>query len=126
MDIGVREIDKWHRQRGFLKVGYHFVIRRNGIIEEGRNIDMPGAHVRGFNHRSIGVCLVGGMAPKVKGEEQRAECNYTPEQWNSLRGLLVELQEKYPDTEIVGHNELDNRKECPVFDVQMYLNGADF
>ena len=44
MDIGLKEIDRWHRARGFLKVGYHFIIRRDGALEEGRQLHEPGVH----------------------------------------------------------------------------------
>ena len=49
MDIGAKEIDLWHRQRGWSGIGYHFVIRRDGRVEAGRPLDRPGAHAQGFN-----------------------------------------------------------------------------
>src|SRR5690606_114532 len=61
MDIGAKEIDVWHKQRGWSKIGYHFVIRRNGVIEKGRDISEVGAHVEGYNKNSIGICMVGGI-----------------------------------------------------------------
>ena len=59
MDIGVREIRTWHIKRGFVDVGYHYVIRRDGSVETGRPHDTQGAHVRSFNKFSVGICLVG-------------------------------------------------------------------
>ena len=59
-DIGVKEIDRWHRERGFIKVGYGTVIRRNGEIERGRDDDDVQAHCKGYNSVSTSVCLVGG------------------------------------------------------------------
>ena len=48
MDIGFEEINQWHRQRGWLSCGYHFIIiRRSGVIEDGRTTDAVGAHCRG-------------------------------------------------------------------------------
>ena len=62
MDVGVKEIDQWHRARGFSGgVGYHYVIRRDGTLEHGRAEAAVGAHVEGYNHNSVGVCLGGGV-----------------------------------------------------------------
>ena len=65
MDVGAKEIDKWHRQRGWRKIGYHYVITRDGDIQEGRELDEIGAHCRGLNSTSVGVCLVGGVNGKA-------------------------------------------------------------
>lgn len=117
-DIGAKEIDRWHRARGFFQIGYHKVIRRNGVIEDGRPLDMPGAHARGFNHLSIGVCLVGGVAEDGKTPEN----NFTDEQWPSLRVLLKELKVRFPNATILGHRDLpDVHKACPSFGVREYL-----
>lgn len=114
MDIGVKEIDKWHRERGFFKVGYHVVIRRDGRIEYGRAQDEIGAHARGFNSKSLAVCLVGGVNDNLK-----AENNFTPEQFIALRYQLALWKLKYPEAEILGHRDLPKvSKECPSFDVK--------
>ena len=75
MDIGLKEIDRWHRARGFLKVGYHFIIRRDGTFEQGRQLHEPGAHAKGYNHRSVGICMVGGVEEADKKTPQN---NFTP------------------------------------------------
>ena len=59
-NIGAKEIDRWHRERGWLKIGYHIVIKRDGIIEQGREDDEVPAAVKGYNHTSFNLCLVGG------------------------------------------------------------------
>ena len=59
-DIGAKDIDRWHRERGWLKIGYGKVIRRNGEVEQGRGDNAIQAHVKGYNHCSYGLCLVGG------------------------------------------------------------------
>ena len=59
MDIGAADIDRWHRQRGWRKIGYHYVIRRNGEVETGRDMDAVGAHCKGMNDKSVSICLVG-------------------------------------------------------------------
>ena len=116
MDIGKKEIDRWHRERGFFCIGYHFVIRRDGSVEEGRPLMQPGAHVQGINDRSVGVCMVGGVAEDGKTPDP----NFTPEQWDTLTVLLKGLKEKFPHAKIKGHNEFAN-KACPSFSVQDWL-----
>lgn len=112
-DIGVKEITVWHKERGFNGIGYHFVIRRNGVIETGRDLNIAGAHVANYNSNSIGICLVGGVDSKNK-----AENNYTKEQWDSLLKLIKALREKFPKTIIKGHRDYPKvNKECPCFDV---------
>lgn len=119
MPVNAALIDKWHRQRGWLKIGYHFVIKRDGSIEEGRKVDEIGAHVEGFNSQSVGVCMAGGCV-NVNGK-LLPENNFTPEQFDSLKMLLVHLKATYKGAKIVGHKELDNKKDCPSFDVQQWL-----
>lgn len=131
-DIGRREIDVMHRQRGFMGIGYHYVIRRNGVVEKGRPDDQPGAHVEGYNSRSLGICMVGGVKPDGK----TAECNFEKAQYEALRTLLTTLKARHPDAEIVGHRDLSpdkNRdgiispnewlKECPTFDAPAWWAG---
>jgi N-acetyl-anhydromuramyl-L-alanine amidase AmpD len=114
MDIGAEEIRQWHLQRGWRDIGYHHVIRRDGEVEEGRSHEVTGAHVRGHNATSIGICMVGGGGGLF---------NYTWLQLFALRGLLVRLKEVYPDAAIVGHRDLDEGKECPCFSVVQLLKG---
>jgi hypothetical protein len=113
MDIGVKEIDQWHKERGWKGVGYHYVIRRNGVIETGRPENEIGAHVTGHNRFSIGVCWVGG-----KGEDGLPQDNRTESQKQSLRSLIHGLHSKYPDAIIAGHSDFNNNKDCPCFNVQ--------
>lgn len=115
MDIGRKEIDRWHRANGWRMVGYHFIVRRDGTIEGGREIQDQGAHARGYNHKSIGICMVGGI-----GEDGQPEDNFTDAQYKALVTLLSTLRKQYPDTKIIGHNEI-SRKACPSFDVQAKL-----
>lgn len=111
MDIGANEIRQWHiKERGWKDIGYHYVIRRNGVIEKGRDLEIIGAHVSGHNAHSIGICLVGGK-PKA---------NYTLEQWESLKKLVRGLKFTYKEAEIVGHCDLDPHKTCPQFDVKSW------
>lgn len=110
MDIGVSEIDQWHRDRGWNGIGYHYVIRRDASVEQGRPDDVQGSHVKGFNNLTIGVCLVGGH----KGFD------YTRGQMEALERLLNSLLLKYKRARVTGHRDLDAYKECPWFDVGVW------
>ena len=59
-DFTAADIDRWHRERGFNGIGYHYVIRLDGRLEKGREIDLAGAHCKGWNERSVGICYIGG------------------------------------------------------------------
>jgi N-acetyl-anhydromuramyl-L-alanine amidase AmpD len=116
MDVGVEEIRLWHLRRGWFDIGYHYVIRRDGTIEDGRPTDRPGAHARGFNHLSLGICLVGGV-----DEHNNPENNFTDDQFDALAGLVKGLKVGEPDAEVLGHNQLPNvNKACPSFDARAW------
>ena len=118
MDIGLVEIRKWHvEDNGWRDVGYHYIIRRNGELELGRRHDDTGAHAAGYNHKTIGVCMVGGMA-----DDNSAENNFTDKQWTSVSDLIKQIKVNYPDVNVIGHNEISS-KECPSFDVQKWYYG---
>ena len=112
MQIGAADIDNWHKSNGWSGIGYHAVIRRNGTLEFGRHFDDIGAHVRGHNSKSVGVCLAGGV-----DENNQPDNNFTPEQFRTLRKVLEMLECAYPGAIIVGHRDLYEYKDCPCFDV---------
>ena len=116
MDIGADTIDKWHKQRGWNGIGYHDVIRRNGHLEYGRNVDTMGAHVKGYNHTSVGICLIGGI-----NKDGTPENNFTDEQFKTLARSIGFFKSLYKNAKVVGHRELDKGKACPSFDVQAWL-----
>jgi N-acetylmuramoyl-L-alanine amidase len=118
MDIGIDTIREWHKARGFRDVGYHYVIRRDGTRQKGRDLNEIGAHVTGHNHHSVGVCLVGGMSSGMLLPEN----NFTEAQWTTLYLTLKELHETYPKAVIVGHRDLDASKACPSFSVSEYVD----
>jgi N-acetylmuramoyl-L-alanine amidase len=118
MDIGVKEIRGWHvNENGWADVGYHFVIRRNGSLETGRPIEQAGAHVRGHNHDSIGICLVGG-----KGDGGKAEFNFTARQMFKLNHLVRDLKRRFNDAPVYGHRDFDSGKACPCFSAKDYFS----
>lgn len=124
-DFRARDIDAWHKKRGFRKIGYHFVVDIDGTIEEGRPLNETGAHVTGHNKSSIGICYIGGMNKAGQTADTR-----TAEQKDSLRFLLEQLVLQLPDvTKIAGHRDyspdtngnglvdkFERIKECPCFD----------
>lgn len=111
------EIRKWHKSQGWRDIGYHYVIGLDGLVEAGRSEEEAGAHVAGHNAETIGVCYVGGT-DGGKGCDTR-----TPAQRKSLEKLLRELKGRYPKAEIVGHHDLNRRKECPCFDAKSEYSG---
>lgn len=121
MDIGVKEIDRWHRQKGWKKVGYHYVIRRDGTVEKGRGLYEIGAHVRppdGINSTSVGICMVGGVKER---DGKTPENNFTPAQWKSLGKLVDTLMELFPTATITGHRDLAPGRGCPSFSVRDWV-----
>ena len=117
MDIGAVEIKEWHLDRGWSDIGYHYVIRRDGSIEDGRPERLAGAHAKGANSNSIGICMVGG-----KARDGKQANNFTRAQWAALGMRLDQLKHRLflSDKDIIGHNEISS-KDCPCFDVRAWL-----
>lgn len=112
-DFTVSDIKKWHLQRGFSDIGYHWVVYRDGTIVSGRPESISGAHCTGHNSISIGVCYIGGCASDGKTPKDTR----TPAQKESLIKILKNLKSKYPKASIHGHREFAN-KDCPSFDAK--------
>lgn len=133
VDYRVKDIDKWHRERGFQMIGYHYVIDLDGTVELGRPLSMNGAHCNtaglsgeSYNKHSIGICYVGGLDRNGKAKDTRTDA-----QKAALRTLVARLREKYPIKEVIGHRDAspdrngDGKitpdeyiKLCPCFDVK--------
>lgn len=111
-EVSVKEIDRWHRNRGFDGIGYHYIIHLDGSVEAGRPVDRVGAHCLGHNHNSIGVCYVGGVDKEMKPKDTRTEA-----QKHAVKELVSKLCMLYPGCTIHGHNEFA-KKACPCFDVK--------
>lgn len=125
-DFTVADITKWHKQRGFTTIGYHYVIYRDGSLHEGRNINVSGAHCTGHNTHSIGICYIGGLSANGKCKDTRTE-----KQKKALLNLLTNLRKLYPKAKIIGHRDTSPDKngngiiepkewvkECPSFDAK--------
>ena len=116
--FSVADIDRWHKQKGWKGIGYHYVIYLDGTVHEGRPAWSVGAHCIGHNAHSIGICYIGGLGHPLKGDAKgKPEDTRTPEQKAALEELLKQLHKCYPSATIHGHNEFAN-KACPCFDVQ--------
>lgn len=110
-DYTVADIKKWHLQRGFSDIGYHWVVYRDGSINKGRDESKSGAHCTGHNTNSIGICYIGGMdAANKNAKDTRTEA-----QKASLLKKLKELKAQYPGAKIRGHRDFA-AKACPSFD----------
>lgn len=109
-DFTVAQIKQWHLARGFSDIGYHYVIYRDGSIHKGRPEAVSGAHCTGQNYCSIGVSYVGGVAADGKTPKDTR----TPAQKASLRKLVAELRQRYPEASVHCHYEFAN-KACPSF-----------
>ena len=101
-----------HLQRGFIDVGYHFYIRKDGTITQHRRLNEVGAHCRPFNRCSIGICYEGGLDAKGKPKDTR-----TLKQRASLVALLRDLHRQFPKALICGHCEMPGAspRECPCY-----------
>lgn len=112
-DVTAAEIDRWHRARGFRRIGYHYVVRLDGTVEKGRPEDEIGAHCLGENARSLGVCYIGGInRDTLKPKDTR-----TAAQRIALRKLVRELQARHPGATVHGHYEFA-AKACPCFKIK--------
>lgn len=119
MDIGVGEIRDWHvNGNGWNDIGYHYVIRRDGSIETGRPMAEIGAHAKGHNDSSIGICMVGG-----KGDDGGNDENFMREQYDSLKSIISFTMDGYPITKVIGHYAVSD-KTCPNFSVEDFLDMA--
>lgn len=103
--FSAEDIDLWHKQRGFKKCGYHVVIEVDGRVRRWpvcRGLNEQGAHVRGHNKDTIGICLIGTD-------------KFTKEQFSSLRYELdgIKMTTRITDNNIWCHYELNNNKTCP-------------
>ena len=107
-DLNAMDIHKMHLGFGWDGIGYHKIICRSGIIENGRPEYWVGAHVQGMNHESLGVCLIGKKL-------------FTSNQFESLKKILSDWKRKYPNAKILGHRDsTKTTKTCPNFDVKTW------
>ena len=109
--VSVDTIRDWHLAKGWNDIGYHFYVDLDGTINKGRDIDKMGAHCKGHNRNSIGICYCGG----VETDGKTPKDTRTQEQKDSLLNVLKTLKAMYPEAVIYSHNEFA-AKACPSFD----------
>ena len=108
-----KDIDKMHRQRGFVAIGYHYIVRLDGTVEPGRPEDVIGAHVEGHNSNSVALSYVGGVTNDGK---LTAKDTRTPAQKAAMLKLIQELKDRYPNAKVQGHRDFVGvAKACPCF-----------
>ena len=115
-DYSVDTIRKWHLKRGWRDVGYHFLIQRDGTVDEGRPIEQSGAHTKGNNFDSIGLAYVGGVEAKKKDGKWIAKDTRTDEQKEAMLDLICQLHDTYGGV-VYGHRNF-SAKACPSFDAK--------
>lgn len=131
-DFTVADIDHWHRQRGFNGIGYHYVIRLDGKLEKGRDVALAGAHCKGWNERSVGICYIGGLDENGRPADTR-----TNAQKRVLYQIIIDLQREYNILQVLGHRDTspdlngdgviepyEYVKACPCFDVKEFLRSG--
>lgn len=126
-DFDADDIRRMHKAQGWADIGYHYVVRLDGTVEPGRDVDKIGAHVSGHNANSIGVVYVGGLDNQGKPKDTRTE-----NQKNALLLLMMDLRKLYPKARICGHRDFSPDlngngtiepsewiKQCPCFDARL-------
>ena len=110
--VTVQQIRQWHLQRNFADIGYHYVVYLDGSVHKGRPLEKAGAHCKGHNAHSIGICYVGGLDRSGNPKDTR-----TAAQKAALLSLIRELMQRFPRATVHGHREFAN-KACPCFDAK--------
>ena len=131
-DFTATDIDRWHRERGFNGIGYHYVIRLDGKLEKGRDVALAGAHCKGWNERSVGICYIGGLDENGRPADTR-----TNAQKRVLYQIIMDLQREYNILQVLGHRDTspdlngdrviepyEYVKACPCFDVKEFLRSG--
>lgn len=115
-DYKAKDINLWHKQKGYASIGYHFVIDLDGTIEPGRDIYKVGAHCLGHNANSIGVCYIGGCDKNMQGKDTRTQA-----QKDALLDLVYLLLKQYKLKleDVYCHNQLSS-KLCPCFTISQF------
>lgn len=111
---GFREINAWHYERGWLdratgiSCGYHYIIRRSGVLKKGRPDNSVGAHCYGQNTESLGLCMIGTW-------------HFTTLQYDTLLDVGLELLEihKLTSQQVFGHYEFNDKKSCPEYEINL-------
>lgn len=107
MDFNANDIDRWHKERGWNEIGYNYVIKLNGDIEIGRDINKIPASIKGRNKHAVAICYIGGLDKDGNPKDTR-----TIQQKASMSLLIERLRKRFPNAKLYGHCDLSN-KNCP-------------
>lgn len=125
-NIGAREINTYHKEEGFDGIQFHYVIRRNGVIERGVPINdkSEASRVNGHEEYAIDICLVGGInaptgTPNV--DNYFSDASYTRAQMESLETFIWSWYNRFPGGVVLGYGDIDNQSEQPYFSVMEYV-----
>jgi N-acetylmuramoyl-L-alanine amidase len=114
-DFDVDDVRDWHvKGNGWSDIGYHFLVKLDGTVQDGRPLEKIGAHVGGHNKDSIGIAYVGGMD---KNMEEWIDTR-TSDQKDAIFNLLMDLKFQFPDAVVYGHNDFTDKKACPCFNAK--------
>lgn len=114
-DVKASKIKKWHLNRGFSDIGYHYIVDLDGTIEKGRDESSIGAHCSGKNATSIGICYVGGCDQNLNAKDTR-----TKQQKAALIKIVKQMMDKYniPIEQVYAHYQFCSYKDCPSFKIE--------
>lgn len=109
-----QQIHRWHLANGWVGIGYHFLVRKDGSIYRGRPEDTVGAHAGNNNYDSIGICFEGNFMTDKMGDAQR----------KAGQDLVQYLKDKYGISKVQKHSDV-NATGCPGknFPFQEIANG---
>ncbi len=103
-------------------IGYHFYIRKDGRVEQTRPLARIGAHAKGYNAHSIGICYEGGLDAHGQPADTRTEAQVV-----AMTRLVAQLRQQFPTIrQVLGHRDLPGvQKSCPCFDASTLMGGKE-
>lgn len=107
----VVSIHEQHKRQGWAGIGYHFYIRKDGIIYTGRPTKYVGSHCKGNNSCSLGICLEGDFRKEKP----------TKEQIKALKELVKDLKSEFPTIRKVMHHSELYPTACPVVNLKKMI-----
>ena len=117
-----QDIHRWHKERSWSGIGYHYVIDVAGDTWIGRDVDHDGAHVKGHNKNTIGICLIGGLDEDGEPKENA----FTKDQYLELDDILRTMMCMYPTAKVLGHRDFKGvKKQCPCMEVSEFIKGME-
>lgn len=126
-DVSAVDIDRMHKSRGFREIGYHWYIRKSGKIEQGRDLSQAGrfevgAHSKGENSISVGICYEGGV---TEADPNTGFDSRTPAQIAAMIDLIDKMRARFPGAIVRGHRDMPGAAtQCPGFNVTEWWDGV--